>query len=155
MSIVHRITGVALYFGTLLLAWWLVAAASGPEYFRFVNGLAGSWIGLIVLFGYSWALIHHARRPPPFHLGYRPRPRKPARDQLALANIVGSVALTILLWIVGLAGVVMASPRCAPRFAASSASARPMRAPMHFWRQRLTGLANLVLTIGFVILIVA
>ena len=59
MSIVHRITGVALYFGTLLLAWWLIAAAVSPDYFAFVNGLLGSWLGRIVLFGYSWALIHH------------------------------------------------------------------------------------------------
>lgn len=40
MSIIHRITGAALYFGTLLLVWWLIAAATGPEYFDFVNGLA-------------------------------------------------------------------------------------------------------------------
>src|SRR4051812_49337029 len=60
VSIVHRITGVALYFGTVLLAWWLSAAASRNQaYFDLVNGLFGSWIGLIVLFGYSWVLIHH------------------------------------------------------------------------------------------------
>ena len=47
-------------FGTILLAWWLLAAATGPKHFHFVNGLAASWLGLIVLFGYSWALIHHA-----------------------------------------------------------------------------------------------
>jgi succinate dehydrogenase / fumarate reductase cytochrome b subunit len=59
MSIVHRITGVALYAGTLLLAWWLVAAASGPDYFAFVNGLFGSPVGLLVLAGYTWAFLHH------------------------------------------------------------------------------------------------
>ena len=59
MSIVHRITGVALYFGMLLLAWWLIAAATGPDYFGFVNGLLASLPGKIVLAGFSWALIHH------------------------------------------------------------------------------------------------
>ena len=49
MSIVHRITGAALYFGTLLLAWWLIAAVSGPEYFDYVNGLAGTLIGIVAL----------------------------------------------------------------------------------------------------------
>ena len=44
MSILHRMTGAALYFGSLLLAWWLVAAASGPEYFAFVNGIFGSLV---------------------------------------------------------------------------------------------------------------
>jgi succinate dehydrogenase / fumarate reductase cytochrome b subunit len=59
MSIVHRITGVALYAGTLLLAWWLIAAASGPMYFAFVSDIAGHPVGLAVLAGYTWALMHH------------------------------------------------------------------------------------------------
>jgi len=59
MSIFHRLTGVALYFGTLLLAWWLIAAATGPDYFAFVNGLFATWPGMIVLVGFTWALIHH------------------------------------------------------------------------------------------------
>jgi succinate dehydrogenase / fumarate reductase cytochrome b subunit len=60
MSIVHRITGAALYVGTLLLAWWLFAAATSPAYFEFVNGLLSTWPGIVVLVGFSWALIHHA-----------------------------------------------------------------------------------------------
>jgi succinate dehydrogenase / fumarate reductase cytochrome b subunit len=59
MSILHRMTGAALYFGSLLLAWWLVAAASGPDYFNYVNGLLGTLVGRVVLFGYTWALMHH------------------------------------------------------------------------------------------------
>jgi succinate dehydrogenase / fumarate reductase, cytochrome b subunit len=59
MSIVHRITGAALYAGTLLLAWWLIAAATGPAQFNFINGLLGSPLGLLVLAGYTWALMHH------------------------------------------------------------------------------------------------
>jgi succinate dehydrogenase / fumarate reductase cytochrome b subunit len=59
MSIFHRLTGVALYFGALLLAWWLIAAATGPDYFAFVNGLFATWPGMIVLVGFTWALIHH------------------------------------------------------------------------------------------------
>ncbi len=60
MSILHRITGAALYFGSLLLAWWLVAAASGPGYFAYVNDLMGSLLGRLVLLGFTWALINHA-----------------------------------------------------------------------------------------------
>ncbi|MEI9901382.1 MAG: succinate dehydrogenase, cytochrome b556 subunit [Hyphomicrobium sp.] len=59
-SILHRITGAALYVGSLLLAWWLFAAATGPDYFAFVNGLFASPLGMLVLVGFSWALIHHA-----------------------------------------------------------------------------------------------
>ena len=59
MSIVHRITGAALYFGTLLLAWWLLAVASGPNAYAVFQSAASSFIGRLVLFGYTWALIHH------------------------------------------------------------------------------------------------
>lgn len=59
MSIVHRITGGALYFGTLLLAAWLVAAAMGEQQFAQVSWLFGHPIGLLILFGYTWALLHH------------------------------------------------------------------------------------------------
>lgn len=59
MSVLHRITGAAMYFGSLLLAWWLFAAATGPEYFAYANDLFGTWVGKAVIVGYSWALIHH------------------------------------------------------------------------------------------------
>jgi succinate dehydrogenase / fumarate reductase cytochrome b subunit len=98
MSIAHRVTGGALYFGTLLLVWWLAAAASGPGAFDFANAVFGSWIGRLVLFGYSWALLHHMLGGLrhflwDFGIGLG----KPARDQLALANIVASAALTDVL----------------------------------------------------------
>jgi len=60
MSILHRITGAALYFGTLLLAWWLVAAAAGPEAYAVASQAMGHPVGLLVLAGYTWALMHHA-----------------------------------------------------------------------------------------------
>jgi succinate dehydrogenase / fumarate reductase cytochrome b subunit len=59
MSIIHRNTGGALYFGTLLLAWWLAAVAMGPDQYALFETVAGSWFGKLVLFGYTWALLHH------------------------------------------------------------------------------------------------
>ena len=59
MSIVHRITGAALYVGTLLLAWWLLAAASGPNAYATFQAVTSSFIGRVVLLGYTWALVHH------------------------------------------------------------------------------------------------
>lgn len=101
MSIVHRITGVALYFGTFLLVIWLIAAASSPEAFDKVNGLYGSWLGLLVLVGFSWALIHHAIGGVRHFVwdtgaGFGPQ----SRELLAKLTIGGSVVLTVLLWIV-------------------------------------------------------
>jgi succinate dehydrogenase / fumarate reductase cytochrome b subunit len=59
LSILHRITGVALTIGTLLLVWWLAAAAAGPGPFATVQSVIGSWIGLLLLLGWSWALFYH------------------------------------------------------------------------------------------------
>lgn len=104
MSIVHRITGCALYFGTILMVWWLVAAAAGPDYFNFVNDLYGSILGRLVLFGFTWALLHHmlgGTRHFIWDMGYGFGPQ--AREWLARATLIGSVSLTILLWIVGYA----------------------------------------------------
>lgn len=104
MSILHRITGAALYFGTILLAWWLIAAAAGPEYFDFVNDLYGSILGRLVLFGFTWALVHHmlgGLRHLVWAMGKGFG--KEAREWMARATIIGSISLTLILWIIGYA----------------------------------------------------
>lgn len=58
-SIFTRITGNALIVGTLMIVWWLLAAASGPEYFALVNGIVTSWFGDLVLALSAWALWYH------------------------------------------------------------------------------------------------
>ncbi|MBU6297836.1 MAG: succinate dehydrogenase, cytochrome b556 subunit [Alphaproteobacteria bacterium] len=58
-SIVHRMTGVALAGSTLLVAWWLIAAASGPEAYDFFGSIAASLLGQLVLFGFVWSLAYH------------------------------------------------------------------------------------------------
>lgn len=110
MSIVHRITGAALYFGMLLLAWWLIAAAAGPNAYANFEWFIGSFIGRLVLFGYTWALLHHLLggiRHLIWDTGHGFEPAE--REFLALATIVGSIALTILVWIVGY--LAMGGPR--------------------------------------------
>jgi succinate dehydrogenase / fumarate reductase cytochrome b subunit len=59
LSILHRGTGLALAAGTLLLAWWLIAAATGPAAFETVQGFLASWLGRLLLLGWSWALFYH------------------------------------------------------------------------------------------------
>ena len=59
LSIVHRISGVGLALGMLLLTWWLAAAASGPEYFDMVHGIMGSVIGRVILLGFTGSLYFH------------------------------------------------------------------------------------------------
>ena len=99
MSIVHRMTGAALYVGTLLLAWWLIAAATGPAYFDFVNGLFGSLVGRLILIGYTWALLHHMfggirhliwDTGRGFELG--------TVDLMCWLSLIASVSCTVLIW---------------------------------------------------------
>jgi succinate dehydrogenase cytochrome b subunit len=59
LSILHRATGLALSAGTVLLVWWLVAAASGPDAYEGVQEFLGSWIGLVLLFGWTLSLFYH------------------------------------------------------------------------------------------------
>ena len=59
MSILHRATGVALAIGAFGLAWWLLAAASGPEAFAQFQSFAGSVAGRVALFGLSFCLVYH------------------------------------------------------------------------------------------------
>jgi succinate dehydrogenase / fumarate reductase, cytochrome b subunit len=110
MSIVHRITGAALYVGTPLLAWWLLAAASGPNAYATFQAVASSLIGRLVLFGYTWALIHHMLggiRHLIWDTGHGFAPAE--REWLVRANLAGSIVLTVLLWIIG--GVLMGGLR--------------------------------------------
>jgi len=104
LSIIHRATGVALYFGTLLLVWWLIAAASGPAAYAYVQAFAGSFIGRLILFGYTWALVHHAMsgiRYLVWDLGYGFKPAE--REWLTRAALVAGIVITVLLWIIAYA----------------------------------------------------
>jgi succinate dehydrogenase / fumarate reductase, cytochrome b subunit len=59
MSILHRVTGIANYAGSLLLAAWLISAAMGDSEFNAVSSALASPPGLIVLFGFTWSVMHH------------------------------------------------------------------------------------------------
>ncbi|WP_274627071.1 succinate dehydrogenase, cytochrome b556 subunit [Arvimicrobium flavum] len=104
MSIVHRITGGALYFGTLLVAWWLIAAASSERQFEIANAVFGSWFGRIILFGYTWTLFHHMMGGIR-HLIWDTGAglEKETASKIAWATLVCSIVLTVLVWIAGYA----------------------------------------------------
>jgi succinate dehydrogenase / fumarate reductase, cytochrome b subunit len=104
MSILHRITGAALYFGTLLLAAWLIAAASGKVAYDVANAWfaaapAGIPIGKIVLFGYTWALMHHMLGGIRHLIWDTGRGFDlPTVKKLGWFTIIGSVLLTLAVW---------------------------------------------------------
>jgi succinate dehydrogenase / fumarate reductase cytochrome b subunit len=103
LSILHRITGVGLGIGSLLLVYWLTAAAAGPASFAQAQAFVGSWFGILILFGFSVALFFHLSNGirhlfwdvgRGFELGNAWRS--------ALAVLAATVVLTALAWIVGL-----------------------------------------------------
>lgn len=102
MSITHRITGAALYFGTLIIVWWLVAASTSPSYFETVNWVLGSFLGRLVLFVYTWVLIHHmigGIRHLVWDTGLGLE--KSTSTKIAIAMPFISVGLTVLIWVIG------------------------------------------------------
>jgi succinate dehydrogenase / fumarate reductase cytochrome b subunit len=103
LSIFHRITGVGLGVGTLLLVWWLAAAAGSDADYAAAAGFIGSPLGLLLLFLWTGALVYH------FLNGLRhlawdagrgfALPEVHASGKLVLA---ATVVLTLLIWVVGL-----------------------------------------------------
>ncbi len=101
MSVAHRITGSALYGGTVLLTIWLVALASGPEAYSWVGWFFGSPIGYLALFAYTWILMHHMLggvRHLIWDFGHGMEPTE--RVWLARMTLIGSTLLTVLIWAV-------------------------------------------------------
>jgi succinate dehydrogenase / fumarate reductase, cytochrome b subunit len=104
MSIAHRISGAALYVGVLLLAWFLIAASADAATFAVFSAFIESFVGRLVLFGFTWALFHHligGIRHIVWDSGYALD--APLRDQMAWATLIGGFALTIAVWAVGYA----------------------------------------------------
>lgn len=58
-SIGHRVTGGAMYVGTVLVVAWLMSIAMGPGPYEFVHGLLMSPLGLLVMIGYTLAITFH------------------------------------------------------------------------------------------------
>ncbi len=100
MSITHRITGVLAFLGSLLLVAWVAAAASGAGVFNIVNGILSSWLGWIILFGWSVAMLYHLCNGVR-HLvwdtgvGYE----KETIKMSGMAVLAATAILTLLLWI--------------------------------------------------------
>ncbi|MFN0113764.1 MAG: succinate dehydrogenase, cytochrome b556 subunit [Paracoccaceae bacterium] len=96
-SILTRITGNGLIVAGVLIVWWLLAAASGPDYFAFVDAILRSWFGKLVFLGSIWAIWYH------FLAGLRHLLYDSGRgldiataEKLGWAVIGGSVALTAI-----------------------------------------------------------
>jgi succinate dehydrogenase / fumarate reductase cytochrome b subunit len=102
MSGAHRLTGMALYAGVLLIAWFLIAASMDASAFSYFSAFIQSIIGRLVLFGFTWSLLHHMLggvRHFIWDAGHGMD--HPGREQLAQATLIGGFALTFIVWAIG------------------------------------------------------
>jgi succinate dehydrogenase / fumarate reductase cytochrome b subunit len=100
MSIVHRITGIALYAGTLLLAWFLIAASTDARAFATASWFLSSIFGELILLGFTWALFHHLLggvRHMIWDTGHGFG--DPEREWLAQGTLIGGLVLTLVVWV--------------------------------------------------------
>ena len=100
LSILHRLTGVALAVGTLLLIYWLVATAAGPAAFTAAQEFIGSILGRLLLFGWTVALFYHLANGVRHLLwdagrGFELR----AAYASGWAVVIAAVALSLIAWI--------------------------------------------------------
>lgn len=103
LSITHRLTGLGLSFGAVLLVAWLVSLASGPDRYAMVAPHLAAWYGKAVLVAFTWALLYH------FCNGIRHLMwdtgkglDMPTAEKTGYAVMVGSVVLTAAVWAVAL-----------------------------------------------------
>jgi succinate dehydrogenase / fumarate reductase cytochrome b subunit len=101
LSIAHRASGIALTFGLLFLTWWLVALANGDESFARVEWWKDSILGVLFLFGMTFALAYHLGngiRHLVWDMGYGFDPE--FAKQSGVAVLVFAGAVTVLTWLV-------------------------------------------------------
>jgi succinate dehydrogenase / fumarate reductase cytochrome b subunit len=88
----------------VLLAWWLMSAASGPAAYANVQAFTSSFFGRLIVFGYTWALLHHLLsgiRHFFWDLGYGFKASE--REALTWGALIGGISLTVLVWIIAYA----------------------------------------------------
>ena len=101
LSILHRATGIALTVGTLLLVYWLVALASGPESYAHAKSVLGSMLGQLFMFLWTWALFYHlcnGIRHLGWDAGYGFDLESVYKSGKAV--VAASVILTLLAWLI-------------------------------------------------------
>jgi succinate dehydrogenase / fumarate reductase cytochrome b subunit len=105
LSIVHRLTGVGLSVGALVLAAWLVSIAAGPDSYLGVRDLLGSPLGVLLLFGWTFCFFYHlcnGVRHLFWDAGYGFE--MPQARRSGVAVVTASVLLTALFWLIAVLG---------------------------------------------------
>jgi succinate dehydrogenase / fumarate reductase cytochrome b subunit len=103
LSISHRITGVGLTLGTLLMAWWVTAAAYGEEAYVTFTSFLSAWYGMLILLGFSLALFFHLCNGIRHLFWDAGKNFSIAETKLTNAIVIaGTIILTVVAWFFGL-----------------------------------------------------
>ena len=102
-SITHRLTGIGLALGAVVLAWWLVSISNGPEGYQSFHAIADSPVGLVVVFGLTWSLVYHflnGIRHLAWDLGYGFDKHLAERNSVIIfaLSALGALAVFALAW---------------------------------------------------------
>jgi len=103
VSIFHRITGVILAAGLIILVYWLGAAAYGPQAYARAQVFLGSWFGLLMLFAFTAALFYHicnGVRHLFWDIGWGFEKDQVTKSGIAV--LVVTAVLTVVSWVIGL-----------------------------------------------------
>jgi len=102
LSGLHRITGIALSVGTILLVGWIASAAQSAGAFERLSQFLGGFVGQFLLFGWTFSLIYHSVS------GVRHLIWDTGRmleiDQIKTSSyvvLILSIVLTLLAWVLG------------------------------------------------------
>jgi len=99
LSIMHRVTGIINYFGSLILAIWIVSAATSENAFNTISSYLATPLGLLILIGFTWSVMHHMLggiRHFIWDVGWGFS--KKAVKFLSWASLFGSITLTAIIW---------------------------------------------------------
>lgn len=103
LSIIHRATGIAMYFGTLVVVWWFMSLAIGEDAYNAFAWFMGSWFGMIVLFGFTWVLFHHMfGGVKHFFWDFGKGFELDTVERVAKFAVIVPICATIIVWAVGL-----------------------------------------------------
>lgn len=103
LSVIHRATGIAMYFGTLVVVWWFMSLAIGQDAYDFFTWLMGSWFGIIVLVGFTWVLFHHMFGGiKHFFWDFGKGFELETVERVAKFAVIVPICATIIVWAVGL-----------------------------------------------------
>lgn len=100
LSIAHRVTGAGLTIGLILLTWWLLALARGPDSFATVQTVMDNFLGGLILFVFTAFFFYHTLngiRHLIWDLGYNLE--KQAAFRSGVVVVAGAGALTLLMWL--------------------------------------------------------